>query len=141
MGRTGVEGHRDEFRVRARRRATHGRRSEAAHLCPSRAALVAVAAAEVVVHHHRLPSHSSATADAHLGDHTRWFVPTDDRSCSAGTSVDVEVGTAHAGRVHGDDDLVGRWEQGHRWCVTRAPAHRETEQPASGHSFLPIGGL
>ena len=93
--------------MRARRRATHCRRSETAHLCPSRAALIAMSAAEVVVHHHSAAQPFFCDRRSHLGDHTRWFVSTDDRSFSAGTSVDVEVGTAHAGRVHGDDDLVG----------------------------------
>src|ERR1700720_2399455 len=94
-----------------------------AELLPSGAAMIALRAALIVMHHDALADsrhlHVDVAADSDY--YAAGFVPRDDGTLphrnaaglwlTFGTAVLMEITAAHAGRLHLDDDIVGlrRW--------------------------------
>src|ERR1700681_2844472 len=114
-----------------------------AQLLPSGAAMVALGAALIVMHHHALADLRFLGVDrrADRDHHAAGFVPGDDGTVAhrdaaglplaLGAAVLMQVAAAHAGRLHLDDDLVsvrhgiGEWHQFEfAFAVKHHTAHR-----------------
>src|SRR5258708_25284694 len=92
-----------------------------AGLLPSGAAMVALGAALIMMHHHALADVSFLRTDrgADRDHHAARFVPGDHRTVTHwdarrlrltfGAAVLMQVAAAHAGRLHLDDDVVSIW--------------------------------